>query len=254
MKKNFSRLVVPLCIGLLMLQHTNPYMKSTFDGDLGGFGNINVKTGDIELKNLIRDINILTFDVTSCENSVVSSCGSGSVCNVTIGPCSIRGSLNAAPSEIVFSRYLSQIDPYNITINQPNVAIPLIGLVQEHSYTTIIQCPFSARNVSYMLIALPTNPAQVDAITNLPLGLAKYLKRQKGTIIKVYRTTGTSSTWTEITEIKIETELNDKIIKRSNIINVEITKNGDLVLTYKNLKKQDGKIIPTTRVTYTSAR
>lgn len=103
-----------------------------------------------------------------------------------------------------------------------------------------------------MFIALPTDKTYVDAIKNLPLGLARYLKQQDGTIIKVYRASTITSPWVEITEIKIDTSLNDKIAKRSNIINVEFTENGNLVLTYKNLKKHDNTIIPTTRVTYTN--
>jgi len=213
--------------------------------DFGGFGNLNIKTGNITF----GDISAFTTEINSCQNNVSSSCESGSVCNVTVGPCVVKTGqkLNAAPTEIDFSRFFVTTDPLVITVNKP-ATIPLFNLDQTNNYTVIIQCPFSS--VAYMFIGLPTEKWKVDAIKNLPLGLAHYLKQKTGSFIKVYRAKGESAGWSEISEMRIGTSLDDDIIKRSNIINIEIIDSGDLVLTYRNLKRQDDSVIPTTRVIY----
>jgi len=221
------------------------------------FGDIEIIGHDINMLRSIQDIDMLFLD-GGCPVEMDTNCPSGQVCAITIGPCKPIGmhKLNAAPSQLSFSRYLPTANPLRLTITKANEQITLVGLTKEHHYTTVLQYqPSEGTKISYLFIALPTNPSQVDVIKNLPLGLANYLKKQSnitgGAIIKVYKSTNGSSQWTEVATISVSAEINDQIAKNAKIDTVAITQNGDLVLTYKNLKKRDGKIIPTTRVTYT---
>jgi|GEM_PF-2462942 len=222
----------------------------------GGAGSIGVETGDIYIKDVIRDISVLVTDVTSCDANVASGCGAGSVCNVTVGPCKVvTPKMNAAPTELSFTRYLSTHTPSIIMVNEamepkaPKV-VPL-QLTKRNDYTMIIEYKSGGiRDISYMFIALPTEMTRVNTIKNLPLGLANYLKTERGTIIKIYKSVGKSSTWTEIAEQKVQASLSDKISAQSNIINVEIAGLGALAVTYRNLKNREGKKIATTRVVY----
>lgn len=217
---------------------------------MSGWGNFDIKTKDIWLEN-IKGIDV---QVNSCSNDIVSSCGAAASCNITIGPCFVRTSsqLNAAPNKISFSRYLAESNPYVINVNRPDIITPLVRLLATNSYTTIIQTSFTPDRVRYMIIALPTNINKINAMQKLPLALTNYLKDQEGTFIKIYRTIGTTQTWTEVAEIHISVDLTDTILDHSNIVEMEIIKNGDLALTIKDLKKKNKKqTISTTRIVYT---
>lgn len=223
-----------------------------------GAGSVNVETGDIYMEHLVGDINALVTNVTTCDNNVSSGCGAGSVCNVTVGPCNVTTQkVNAAPTELSFTRYLASHQASIVTVQEmmesktPKV-IPL-KLTAQNDYTMIIKYQSGGiRDISYMIMALPTETKRVNAIKNLPLGLATYLKGQSGTIIKIYKCPNPtkSSLWTEVSEQKIATSLSDKIALQSNIINVEIEGLGTLAITYRNMRNRNGEKVPAARVLY----
>lgn len=216
---------------------------------LTGAGSWSVQTGDIKIK----DVYGIKTEVITCGNDIVSGCGSGS-CNITIGPCSVTP-LNAAPIELSLSRYLSSHKPFITTIHEvmeSNVPESIkLKLTKDNDYTMIIHYKSGGiRDISYMIVAFPTETERVNKIKNLPLGLASYLKKQNGTIIKIYKSVAGSSIWTEISEQRVGISLSDKIATQANIGNIEISGLGSLIVVYRNLKNSAGMIIPTTRVRY----
>jgi hypothetical protein len=200
-----------------------------------------------------RDIIIGQTEVTTCNQNVASTCKNVGSCNTTIGTCKYtqqQAELNAAPSEISFERYLTA-NTHAKTLVIPGNPVPL-ELTKENNFTQVINVP--DKNISYMIMILPTNPSFVDRIKNLPKGLARYLKTEtddRDIIVKIYVLIGNSTVWTEVLDQKIDVKYTiDGTLPIGHIIDkVKIGLDGSLMVTFYNVSGPVG-VIRELNVTY----